>query len=48
MKIDIDIIRDIDKDMDKRTIVKDTITYCHERGKYVIAEELRRLLSSRP
>ena len=38
VKIDIDIIRDIDKDMDKRTIVKDTITYCHERGKYVIAE----------
>lgn len=38
VKIDIDIIRDIDKDMDKKTIVKDTITYCHERGKYVIAE----------
>ena len=38
VKIDIDIIRDIDKDLDKKTIVKDTITYCHERGKYVIAE----------
>lgn len=38
VKIDIDIIRDIDKDQDKKTIVRNTIDYCHERNKYVIAE----------
>ncbi|MFR7590120.1 MAG: EAL domain-containing protein [Longibaculum sp.] len=38
VKIDMDIIRDIDKDADKQKIVENIISYCHERHKKVIAE----------
>lgn len=38
VKIDMDIIRDIDKDIDKQKIVENIVSYCHERGKSVIAE----------
>ncbi|MEG0576812.1 MAG: EAL domain-containing protein [Bacilli bacterium] len=38
VKIDIDIIRDIDKDIDKQKLVENIVSYCHERQKKVIAE----------
>lgn len=38
VKVDMDIIRDIDKDADKQKIVENIISYCHEREKKVIAE----------
>lgn len=38
VKIDIDIIRDIDKDIDKQKLVENIVSYCHERNKVVIAE----------
>lgn len=38
VKIDMDIIRDIDKDIDKQKIVENIVSYCHERDKSVIAE----------
>ncbi|MEG0592624.1 MAG: EAL domain-containing protein [Coprobacillus sp.] len=43
VKIDIDIIRDIDKDIDKQKIVENIISYCHERNKKVIAEGIETL-----
>lgn len=38
VKIDMDLIRDIDKDIDKQKIVENIVAYCHERNKKVIAE----------
>lgn len=38
VKVDRDIVKDIDKDLDKQKIVENLVSYCHERGKYVIAE----------
>lgn len=43
VKIDMDIIRDIDNDLDKQKIVENIISYCHERDKYVIAEGVETL-----
>lgn len=44
VKIDMDIIRDIDKDIDKQKIVENIVSYCHERGKSVIAEGVETVL----
>lgn len=38
VKVDRDIIQDIDTDVDKQKIVENIVSYCHERGKFVIAE----------
>lgn len=43
VKIDMDIIRDIDTDIDKQKIVENIVSYCHERGKSVIAEGIESL-----
>ena len=43
VKIDIGIIRDINKDMDKQKLVDNIVSYCHERGKFVIAEGVETL-----
>lgn len=38
IKIDKDIIRDIDTDLDKQQIVANIVEYAHQRGMYIVAE----------
>ena len=38
IKVDKDIIRDIDTDPDKRQIVANIVDYAHQRGMYIVAE----------
>ena len=40
IKIDLSIIRDIDTDANKRQIVSNTVSYAHQRGMKVVAEDL--------
>jgi diguanylate cyclase (GGDEF)-like protein len=40
IKIDMEIVRDIDKDQDKRQLVANTVQYAHSHGMKVIAEGL--------
>lgn len=44
VKINMDIIRDIDKEPDKQKIVENIVSYCHERNKKVIAEGVETVL----
>ncbi len=43
IKIDLSIIRDIDRDANKRKIVENTVSYAHERNMFVVAEGLETL-----
>lgn len=38
IKVDLDIIRDIDKNADKQKIMANIVSYAHERGMYIVAE----------
>lgn len=38
IKVDLSIIRDIDKNADKQTIMANIVSYAHERGMYIVAE----------
>ena len=38
IKVDLTIIRDIDKDPDKQQLVVDIVQYAHDRGRQVVAE----------
>ena len=38
IKVDMEIIRDIDRDPDKQQIVSNIVNYAHQRGMYIVAE----------
>lgn len=38
IKVDLSIIRDIDKNADKQKIMANIVSYAHERGMYIVAE----------
>ena len=38
IKVDMEIIRDIDTDPDKQQIVVNIVNYAHQRGMYIVAE----------
>lgn len=38
IKVDLDIVRNIDSSIDKQKIIRNIVSYAHERGKLIIAE----------